>query len=222
MKKKQKSEARVRQRGDSQRPSSRNFASTLCELGKNFYRRGWALGTSGNYSAVISHDPLRLAITSSGLDKAALISSDIIEIDENGNTKSSKQRPSYEYLLHLAIVRARGAGAVLHTHSLWATILSERFADDGFLAIEGYEMLKGLEGVRTHEHREIVPILENSQDMSELSNRVEKALKSYPDAHGFLLVRHGLYTWGDDLPQAKRHVEIFEFLLEVLGRSQMA
>src|SRR5215469_4546979 len=108
--------------------ASRRFAdlsSTLCDLGKNFYRRGWALGTSGNYSAVVNLKPLRLAITASGVDKGGLRPADILEIDEAGKALRGRRRPSYEYLLHLAIVRARGAGAVLHTHSVWATILSE-------------------------------------------------------------------------------------------------
>jgi methylthioribulose-1-phosphate dehydratase len=196
------------------------LAATLCELGKNFYSRGWAQGTSGNYSAVLSREPLLLAITPSGLDKGSLLPSDILEMDESGKVFRSQQRPSAEYLLHLAIVRARGAAAVLHTHSIWATVLSERHAAKEFLAIEGYEMLKGLEGVRTHQHREVVPILQNSQDMVELSRKVDSALEANPEAHGFLLQGHGLYTWGQNLQEAKRHIEIFEFLFEVMGRFQ--
>ena len=125
---------------------------------------------------------------------------------------------SAEALLHVEIVRARGAGAVLHTHSIWSTLLSDRFGDAGGFAIEGYEMLKGLEGVRSHEHREWLPIVENDQDMTRLSRVVRSVLDEQPAAHGFLLRGHGLYTWGADLPQAVRHVEILEFLLEVVGR----
>ena len=80
-------------------------------------------------------------------------------------------------------------------------------------------MLKGLQGVTTHEHREWLPILENSQDMEALADRVGDTLKQHQDAHGFLLRRHGLYSWGNDLAQAKRHVEILEFLLEAVGRT---
>jgi methylthioribulose-1-phosphate dehydratase len=86
--------------------------------------------------------------------------------------------------------------------------------------IEGFEMLKGLEGVTTHEHREWLPIVENSQNMRALAENVSKILALYPDAHGFLLRQHGLYTWGADLGKAKRHVEILEFLLETIGRLQ--
>jgi methylthioribulose-1-phosphate dehydratase len=103
---------------------------------------------------------------------------------------------------------------------VWSTTLSEHHADERGLAIEGYEMLKGLEGVTTHEHREWIPILENDQNMAQLAGRVRGVLAAHPACHAFLLRRHGLYTWGDTLPDAVRHVEIVEFLLETVGRVQ--
>ena len=194
----------------------------LARVGRGFYDRGWVLGTSGNFSAVINRAPLRLAITSSGVDKGVLAPENILLIDEAAVVLEGNGRPSAETLLHLAITRLRGAGAVLHTHSVWSNILSNAFASSGGLRIEGYEMLKGLEGVSTHEHSEWLPVIENSQDMPGLAVSVSEALSKYPESHGFLLLRHGLYTWGRDLEEAKRHVEIFEFLLEVTGRTYLA
>ena len=92
---------------------------------------------------------------------------------------------------------------------------------DQILEIDADGMLKGLEGVRTHEHREWIPILENDRDMTRLADRVGAILREHPDAHGFLLRRHGLYTWGEDLTQAVRHVEILEFLRESVGRAPL-
>jgi methylthioribulose-1-phosphate dehydratase len=103
---------------------------------------------------------------------------------------------------------------------VWSTILSEKDAGRGGVAISGYEMLKGLEGVASHENREWLPIIENSQDTASLAESVRSVLERRPDSHGFLLRRHGLYTWGRELSEAARHVEILEFLLEVLGRSR--
>jgi methylthioribulose-1-phosphate dehydratase len=198
------------------------LVSLLAEAGRDFYRRGWVLGTSGNFSAVASSDPLRLAITASGADKGALLPGDFLEIDANGEVTRGEGRPSDEARLHLAVVRLRGAGAVMHTHSVWSTLLSEAFAKDGQLCIEGFEMLKGLANVRTHEHCELLPVIENSQDMKALARTLEQTLEKYPDCHGVLLRRHGLYTWGRDLLEARRHVEILEFLLEVTGRTHQA
>jgi methylthioribulose-1-phosphate dehydratase len=213
-------------RGDRSRkqetPSLSALGTQLAALARNFYSRGWVLGTSGNFSAVLSREPMRLAITSTGLDKGSLTSKHFLEMDDTAKVQRGEGKPSAEALLHVAIVRGLKAGAVLHTHSVWSTVLSETFAPQGGLALEGYEMLKGLEGVRTHQHREWLPILENSQDMVELSQQVTQVLLENPGLHGFLLRGHGLYTWGYSLPEAKRHVEILEFLMEVLVRSGAA
>ena len=201
------------------KPSLPTIARKLGEVGRDFYARGWVLGTSGNFSAVVSRKPLKLAITASSVSKGAIRPTDVLVVAADGRPMASRTgRPSAETLLHVAIVRATGAGAVLHTHSVWSTILSELNGANGGLTLTGFEMLKGLEGVRTHEHSEWVPVFDNDQEMTRLARRVDATLKKRPDVHGFLLRGHGLYTWGDDLAQARRHIEIFEFLLEATGR----
>ena len=201
--------------------SLEKVASDLARLASVLHARGWMLGTSGNLSAVADSDPLRLAITPSGADKGELTAQQILLIDENGKVVGGDAgKPSDETQLHISVVKTRGAGAVFHTHSVWATILSDIHAAEGGLAIEGYEMLKGLQGVKTHLHREWIPILDNSQDMSSLAETVNEVLAKHPDVHAFLLRRHGLYTWGRDVKEAQRHAEILEFLLEAVGRSR--
>src|SRR5262245_59155290 len=198
------------------------LAASLAESAKGFYQRGWALGTSGNFSAVISLEPLRLVITSSGNDKGRLTTDQFVQVDGDGHVVAGDGRPSDETKLHLTIVRQRPAMSVQHTHSVWSATLSTLLKNESGIEIAGYEMLKGLAGVRTHEHREWLPILENSQDMDELSIELEELLHRRPDAHGFLLRGHGLYTWGSSVSEARRHVEILEFLLETLGRTRLA
>lgn len=197
-----------------------SVAGELVETGRRFDARGWVLGTSGNFSAVIERAPLRLAITRSGVHKGALAETDILEIDAGGGVSRGAGSPSAETPLHLEIVRSRDAGAVMHTHSIWGTFLSDRESRAGGVAIEGYEMLKGLAGVRSHEHREWIPVLDNDQDVPRLALVVRLALDRHPDCHGFLLRRHGLYTWGTTLQDARRHVEILEFLFESVGRAR--
>jgi len=206
-------------------PVPKTFAAAardLVELSHNFYTRGWVLGTSGNFSTVLSRDPLQLAITPSGVDKGELTADQILLIDERGQVVSNHPaKPSDETPLHLMIAINRPAGAVLHTHSVWSTSLSKLHAADGGLVIEGYEMSKGLAGVRTHDHEEWLPIVDNSQDMKALAEEMNAKLAQLPKAHGFLLRGHGLYTWGQDLREAKRHVEILEFLMEAVGRTRI-
>jgi methylthioribulose-1-phosphate dehydratase len=192
----------------------------LSQIGESFYDRGWVFGTSGNLSAVVSREPLRMAITPTGLDKGALVPTQFLKIDGMARVLRGRGQPSAETGLHLAIVRACGAGAVLHTHSLWSTVLSDTFSEQAAVTLQGYEMLKGLSGVRTHDHRETLPIFENSQDITALAEKVGAMLKNNSAVHGFLLRRHGLYTWGRDLAETKRHVEVLEFLLEAIGRSR--
>ncbi len=198
-----------------------DVADQLIAIGQRFDARNWVLGTSGNFSAVVGRDPLRLAITRSGSHKGMLTREDILEYGD-GRVLSGSGTSSAETLLHLEVVARRGAGSVLHTHSMWSTLLSHRYAELGGLAIKGYEMLKGLAGVTTHEHREWVPILENDQDVARLAGEAARLLAEHPDCHAFLLRRHGLYTWGATVAEAARHVEILEFLLESVARSKEA
>jgi len=202
---------------DALRPE--DAAEQLTAVGRRFHARGWVLGTSGNFSVVTCRDPLRLSITASSVDKGALEPSHIIDVDDTCGVHGGYGNPSAETLLHLEIVRRRGAGAVLHTHSVWGTLLSDSHGLDGGLTIEGYEMLKGLDGVRTHEHREWVPIVANDQDMTRLARVVGSTLDRDRAAHAILLQRHGLYTWGATLADAVRHIEILEFLFETMGRT---
>lgn len=196
------------------------IAAGLAAAAKGFHARGWLLGTSGNLSAVVQREPLRLAMSPSGVDKGELTPEQLLSIDEKARIVSAHDgKPSDESLLHLRIVKDRDAGAVLHTHSVWNTILSDFYASQGGVTIEGYEMLKGLQGVRTHEHTEFIPIIDNSQDMPALADLVGQTLNKHKGAHGFLLRRHGLYSWGQSLAEAKRHIEILEFLFETMGRT---
>src|SRR6185436_16032732 len=197
-------------------------SETLIRLGSEFHRRGWVLGTSGNFSVVVDRNPLRLFITASSMDKGRLQPEQFLEVDQNGqNILGTTAKPSAETLLHIAVVQATGAEAVLHTHSVWSTVLSDVHANTGGFFIEGYEMLKGLEGIETHEHREWIPILENTQNMRELAGQADEVLQSNPAVHGILIRQHGLYTWGKTLDSAARHVEILEFLFESVGRRRM-
>jgi methylthioribulose-1-phosphate dehydratase len=200
-------------------PTVAHAATALAALGRRFYDRGWVLGTSGNFSAVVSRRPLRLAITASSVHKGTLSRRQILEIDDRARVRpASAGRSSAETLLHLEILKLRDAGAILHTHSVWSTILSDLHASTGGLAIQGFEMLKGLDGVTTHEHREWIPVVENDQDMPRLAANVRRVLGDHPSAHAFLIRRHGLYTWGRTIADAERHVEILEFLFEVIGK----
>lgn len=191
--------------------------TALADVMAFIHARGWAPGTGGNFSCLVERSPLRLLMSPSGVDKGAVCPADLIMVDEDARLVSGCGKPSAESLLHVEIARRTSAGSVLHTHSIWSTVLSRRYLERGELRLSGFEMLKGLSGIETHDCSLRVPILENSQDIPALARRAGEMLGSDPSLRGFLLSGHGLYTWGENVYTAKRHVEVLEFLFEAHG-----
>ncbi|MCA9182198.1 MAG: methylthioribulose 1-phosphate dehydratase [Planctomycetales bacterium] len=198
----------------------------LIEVGRIFWQRGWSVGTSSNYSAVVSDNPRQLLLTASGKHKGRLTREDFVLVDAQGEpTQAGQPKSSAETLLHCVAAECQGVGAILHTHSVWSTVLSDRFYPHGGILLEGYEMLKGLSGVTTHQHAEWLPIFDNTQNIPELAAQVRATmLQTEQEAHrtelhGYIIRRHGIYTWGKDIDEAFRQIEVIEFLLECLGRS---
>jgi methylthioribulose-1-phosphate dehydratase len=198
--------------------SIQSEAEALCATAQWCYARGWVPATSGNFS-VRDRAADQMQISPTGLDKGLMTTTDLLVTDMEGRAADSAKKPSAETALHVVIYRARpDTGAILHVHSIWNTLLSGRFAELGHVPLQGYELLKGLSGVSTHEHEERVPILRNSQDYEELAAQLVEVLRTHGTAHGVLLSRHGLYTWGKSVAEARRHLEALEFLFEVEGR----
>lgn len=188
------------------------------------HARGWCDGTGGNFSCVWQREPLLLLMAPSGVDKGSVRPADLILVDQRGQVVQGVGRASAETALHLEIIRRCDAGAVLHTHSPAATLLSRwalqvpagttgvSQAPELGLSLGGLEMLKGLEGIHSHEDQVLLPLLANDQDLARLSNQATDLLPAAP--HGLLIAGHGLYAWGSDLFRAKRHLEVLEFLLD--------
>ena len=186
--------------------------SELLAVMAQIHQRGWCDGTGGNFSCVLSREPLRLLMAPSGVDKGSVTPEQLIEVGANGSVLAGSGKASAETLLHLEIIGRCGAGAVLHTHSQAGTLLSQWSLPQGGLNLEDLEMLKGLEGISSHASQVNLPVLANDQDLARLSAAAAPLLPQAPQ--GILIAGHGLYAWGEDLARAKRHLEILEFLLE--------
>ncbi|GIW98414.1 MAG: methylthioribulose-1-phosphate dehydratase [Pirellulaceae bacterium] len=195
----------------------------LRELGYRYWQEGWSRGTSSNYSVLLQRDPMHILVTASGKDKGRLSRGDFVVVDGAGNRiHEDAPKSSAETLLHcIGYQCLPEVGAILHTHSPWATVLSQRFFPAKGIELQDFEMLKGLRGVTTHQQTVWLPIFDNTQDIPALAAQVQLFAQNYPSqlAYGYLIRRHGLYTWGRDLDEAARHVEVLEFLLECLGRT---
>lgn len=192
----------------------------LAETGREFYRRGWARGASGNFSILLARKPLRLCITSAGNEKGTLDETNFLEVDDDGEILQGFGRPSDETLLHLSIYRLRPkARCILYSQTVWGLLLADKNFVDGSIVMQGYEVLKGLSGRTDSVEKERIPIVENAQDQIALSHVIENVLLENPTIHGIYIRRHGLYTWGETVEDARKNVDIFEFMFEVLGRS---
>jgi methylthioribulose-1-phosphate dehydratase len=188
------------------------LAQALTTAIAEIHRRGWCDGTGGNFSCVLQAESPLLLMAPSGVHKGQVKPADLIQVDGHGRVVLGEGKASAETALHLEIVRRCGAGAVLHTHSQSGTLLSQWALPQGELTLTDLEMLKGLEGIETHDCSVAIPVLANDQDLQRLSQRASALLASAPQ--GLLIAGHGLYAWGRDLPTAMRHLEILEFLLE--------
>jgi methylthioribulose-1-phosphate dehydratase len=172
---------------------------------------GLTPATSSNFSCRL--DDAHAAITVSGRDKGQLTEADIMVVDFDGNPVGSDLRPSAETLLHTQLYRRFSEiGCVLHTHSQAQTIASRLYSGAGRVRLEGYELLKAFAGNETHDTHVDVPVLSNTQDMRTLAAQVD-ALLDQQCMWGYLIDGHGLYTWGRDMAEARRHLDAFEFLL---------
>ena len=189
----------------------RQVAGEIVSTARELAARGWTPATSSNFSMRL--DEAHAAITVSGLDKGRLTEDGVMVVDLDGRPVATEQRPSAETVLHTRLYRRdAGIGCVLHTHSLVQTVASRVFAPSGGVRLKGYELAKAIAGTTTHEAVIELPVLANSQDMPATAGQVEALLDAGP-LSGYLIAGHGLYAWGRDLAEARRHLEAFEFML---------
>ncbi len=194
-------------------PDASAAVRSIMAAGADLARRGQVPATSGNFSARV--DDRYIAITASGVDKGALGEDDVLLFDLEADAVVGKGKASAETPLHTSLYRrAPDIGVVLHTHSRNATLVSMMMGDIDTVLLTNYELLKAFRGFTSHTATAKVPVFANDQDMARLSALVEARLDKTTDVIGYLLAGHGLYTWGVDMPEARRHIEAMEFILD--------
>lgn len=196
-------------------PTIAASTTALIAAGQLFHARGWVPATGGNFSARL--DDRRMLITASGCHKGELTEDDFLVADFDGKPIDSPRKASYETLLHCQVYRHDAAvGSVLHTHSVANTVLSRRLER---IRLAGYELLKLLPGVSTHDAAVEVPVFANDQDIPRLAAAVDAHMKRHPQTPAYVIAGHGLYAWGADVAQARWRVEALEFMFECELRS---
>ncbi len=201
-------------------PTPEEARSTLIDWGQLFYQRRWCDAGSGSFSVVIQRNPLQLLFTIPNRDKRRLQDGDFCVIDAQGQTEPSNpnlaisEAPIHgviaEYLPHVQYI--------VHTQSVWSSLISESQFPQNNLVLEGFEMLKGLSGITNHTAKVHLKIYDNTQQIGELTRRLRLVFPEATPAlrYGFILKRHGLFTWGKDAEEARRHLETLEYMFELL------
>jgi methylthioribulose-1-phosphate dehydratase len=194
---------------------SLTLSSAITEIlavGRRLDARGLAPATTGNYSVRL--DDGRIAVTVSGRHKGRLGQDDVTQIDLDGHALQARP-PSAEAALHASVYRLYArVQAVLHVHSTPSITLTRLLPRGSDVVLEGYETLKILPGVTTHDTRVVIPVFENSQDMPALARVVEARLVTLQPAPSALLLRgHGVYAWGATVEEAEHVVEALELLM---------
>ncbi|MCD1260280.1 methylthioribulose 1-phosphate dehydratase [Paenibacillus athensensis] len=181
--------------------------------------KGWFPATSGNLSVRVGEfDPqaFTFAITASGKDKSVQTPEDFLLVNESGQpTDDTKLKPSAETLIHCEIYRLTGAGAIFHVHTVFNNLASELFWERGSIPVEGVELIKAF-NIWDEDALIDIPILPNYADIPRIAELVEGVLT--PRIPGIVLRKHGIYAWGANAFEAKRHLEAFEFLFEYVCR----
>ncbi|MBN6187907.1 methylthioribulose 1-phosphate dehydratase [Aneurinibacillus sp. BA2021] len=183
----------------------------LDQVKLSFAARDWFPGTSGNLSVKVSADPLLVAVTASGKDKTVCTPHDYLVVDQHGKPyEATTLKPSAETQIHTVIYRnIPETGAVFHVHTVPNNILSELYGDQGYVTLRNQELIKGL-GIWEEGAEIRIPIVENYADIPRLANEVERVLDAR--VPGVLIRNHGIYAWGRNSFEGKRHLEAFEFL----------
>jgi methylthioribulose-1-phosphate dehydratase len=181
----------------------------IAAFGRFASARGWVAATSGNFSCRL--DAGHALVTRSGIDKGAISAADVAVVPLAGPIPAGM---SAETPLHVARYRASAAiGAIVHVHTIAATVLSRADLASGRVRFSGFEMQKALSGITTHESVVDLPVFANDQDTVALAATIEAQLGADAHVPGYLLAGHGLYAWGATMGDARRHLEGLEFLL---------
>jgi methylthioribulose-1-phosphate dehydratase len=193
--------------------------ATLAELKdvkEQLATKGWFPGTSGDLSARVGEytpDEFYFAITSNGKDKVMHTPEDFLFIDAAGEAcETTSLKPGRESLIHAKIYRMTGCSAIFHVHTVFNNLISEFYGDQGFIPVQGNELLKEL-GIWEENAAIEIPVLPNYVDIPSIAKLVPGAIHS--DIPGFVLRNHGIYAWGNSIWEAKRHLEAFEFIFEL-------
>jgi len=196
----------------------RNLIPELC---RQFYDLGWVTGTGGGISI---KEGDRIFLAPSGVQKERMVGEDLFEVELDGTEVSAPPaskgwKASQCTPLFFNAYNLRNAGACIHTHSQAAVMATLLYPGKEF-RITHQEMIKGIRIGSTKENLRffdelVVPIIENTAEERDLTERMKQAMIDYPDSNAVLVRRHGVYVWGENWSKAKTMCECYDYLFEI-------
>ncbi len=187
----------------------------LAETIQSYHQKGWSPATSTNYSFRTSTEKKAFFVSRAGIDKSKFGAYDFIEVDFEGNPTVyfDGKKPSTKRLLHAVIYDLfPSTTLVLQSNSINSILISELFEKE--VSFEGYEIQKAFVGETTIHNKLSFPIFDNNEDRQAFAKMLQEH-KSELKNHAFIMRKQGFYAWGDNLFEAKRHLEALEYLMEI-------
>lgn len=188
----------------------------IADLCRHFYHQGWATGTGGGISI---RENGRVYMAPSGVQKERIEEDDVFVLDEQGEVVEAPKKPGLKVSecssLFYNAFRLRDAGAVLHSHSINAMLVT--LLNKEVFECTQIEMIKGLTGHGYYDTVQ-VPIIDNTARECDLADRMAGAMQAFPKSHAVLVRRHGVYIWGRDWVHAKTQAECYHYLFETAVR----
>ncbi len=202
--------------------TAKSTPELVCELCRNFYDLGWASGTGGGISI---RDEAGIHMAPSGVQKERIDPADVFLLDADRLDEAVVLRAAQNPALRMSectplfynAYRLRNAGAVLHSHSLWAVLAARLFTpagEAGEFVSRNLEMQKGLRGIGCFDTLR-VPIIPNTARESQLTDSMADAIERYPDVDAVMVAGHGVYIWGETWVQAKTQAECYDYLFRM-------
>lgn len=188
----------------------------ICNLCRQFYDLGWVTGTGGG---IAIREGEEILVAPSGVQKERLKPEDLFVVDIEGKVLRPPKDPSLKLsecwpLFQHAFVK-RGAGAIIHSHSINAVLITQSSVSP--FAVGGFEMVKGLRG-KTYPNVVEIPIISNTPHECDLADSLGEAMDDHPDVDAVLVRNHGVYVWGETWEQAKTQAECLDYLFELSYR----
>lgn len=161
----------------------------VLRIAKKAYDEKLMAGTSGNMS-VLSRDGQLMVITPSSYDYSIMEEQDIVVTDLAGNVVEGCHKPSSEWKMHAEIYKhLPHVGAVVHTHSPYATSFAVTHQEIPVILIEMIPFLKGKLEVSAYAQQGSAQVGLNAVPILERKNAC-------------LMANHGVVAVGDTLEQA--------------------